>query len=293
MCFFTGKPHRIYTWIAIRQDATKLYFLKEKIVIKLELTVLLLLSFSTAAFSCLVATQERIIPLGTSGDCLVGIEIISRRYGEGEYGEKEVWDYEFTLKRFDGNYSEVVISEFKSEKGLETPEGETVFKDRLRQALQVCEELTEFELLRPKNIRFCDFQQSCSSVSLVDSGEHMEIQVTGENKRFSIRCLDSDYEGEIGKLYRDYFDYYHGDSDRLLGFDLKISSIRRYQNSSHMLLIFHLGTGQEFTGPGFEEFAKKKETEFDKELDTLEDATFMEPILHHGKGFDFFKLDER
>ena len=30
--------------------------------------------------------------------------------------------------------------------------------------------------------------------------------------------------------------------------------------------------------------------QFDKELKTIETAIFVEPILHHGKGFDYFQM---
>jgi len=67
---------------------------------KYQLVLLLMLGISTNAFSCLMASQERIIPLGTSENCLIGLEVIAYRYGEGEYGQNVVWDYEFTLKGF-------------------------------------------------------------------------------------------------------------------------------------------------------------------------------------------------
>ena len=57
--------------------------------------------------------------------------------------------------------------------------------------------------------------------------------------------------------------------------------------------VFHLGTGQEFEEAKTQKLPIKKEREFEKELRTIKDAIFIEPILHHGKGFDYFKINKK
>lgn len=258
---------------------------------KFKIVLLLVIGLSTNAFGCLMATQERIIPLGTSENCLIGIEIISNRYGEGKFGEKEVWNYHFTLKGFNSDYSEFLVNKLSSIKGIEPDKIEEILNNQMTKALQFCDNLDDFEILKPKEISFCDYQKDCSKLKLVESLEQLKFHIKSKNRSYPIQYLSSSYKGEIAKPYKEYFEFYF--ENAIIGTDLKISSIREYENSSHQLLIFHLGTGQEFEGATTGKLPEKQEKKFNRELQTLEDAIFKEPILHHGKGFDYFKLNKK
>ena len=106
-----------------------------------------------------------------------------------------------------------------------------------------------------------------------------------------IQYLNSEYKGQMAKPYKSYFDFYF--EDAIVGTDLKVSSIRKYENKTHKLLIFHLGTGQEFELASTGKIPIKKEFKFSEKLETIMDAVFIEPVLHHGKGFDYFKMNEK
>lgn len=257
----------------------------------IKLLPILILGISTNAFCCLMATQERIIPIGTSENCLIGIEIISNRYGEGEYGEKAVWDHKFTLKGFNEDYSAFLIKELHFEKGIENDKNEHLLKVQFNEALQICDNLDHFELLKPKEISFCDFQRKCSKLHLIETDDQLKFQINNKNEFYPIRYLNSEYNGEIAKPYKEYFEFYF--ENAITGTDLKISSVREYENSFYKLLVFHLGTGQEFKEVNTDKFPSKKEVKFDKELRTIKDAIFIEPILHHGKGFDYFIMNKK
>ena len=219
------------------------------------------------------------------------IEIISNRYGGGDYGETAVWNYKFTLKGFNEDYSEFLIEELSFEKVIKNNNLENILKNKINIALQICNDLTDFEVFEPKEITFCDFQKNCSVLKLIESAGQLKFRTINEKKNHQIHYLSENYTGEIAKQYKEYFKA-HFDSSDIIGTDLKISSIRQYENSSYKLLIFHLGTGQE---PEEVETGKlrKKEYKFDREFKTIEDVIFIEPILHHGAGFDYFKMDKK
>jgi hypothetical protein len=253
----------------------------------------LILSFgiSTKATACLAASQERIIPIGTSENCLIGIEIISNRYGEGEFGEKTFWNYKITLKGYNSDYSDYVIAELDSNAKIEDNKTEHFLVKQFEKALKICDSLNDFEILIPKEIKFCDFQKKCTEIELIYTEKELTFKTTNNNKKISIHFLSSEYKGKIANPYKDYFRNYFQVSD-IMGIDLKVSSIRSYENSKYKLLVFHLGTGQEFKDAITNKYPEKKEYEFDKELNNSIDAVFIEPILHHGKGFDYFVMNE-
>jgi len=199
-----------------------------------------MLGFSTNAYCCLDATQERIIPLGTSENCLIGIEIISNRYGVGESNSVPVWNHKIALKGFNKDYSDFLIRELNYKVSVPNEKSDSILTLEITKALQY---------------------------------------------------LNSEYKGQMAKPYKSYFDFYFDDT--IVGTDLKISSNRKYENKTHKLLIFHLGTGQEFELASTGKIPIKKEFKFSEKLETIMDAVFIEPVLHHGKGFDYFKLNEK
>jgi len=258
---------------------------------KFNIVFLLILGISTNAFCCLMASQERILPIGTSENCLIGIKIISNRYEEGKFGEKAVWNYKITLEGFNEDHTEFLIIDLADRKGIENDEIEKILKIQINKAILICDNLDDFEILKPKGISFCDYQNNCSILCLETSDDQLKFHINSENKSYSIQYLHSDYNGNIAKPYKDYFEFYF--EDAIIGKDLKISSIRTYENSTHKLLIFHLGTGQEFEEAATGKLPTKKEFKFNREITTIKDAVFTEPVLHHGKGFDYFKLNKK
>ena len=225
---------------------------------KFTIVLSLIFGISANAFCCLMATQERIIPIGTSENCLIAIEIIAHRYGEGTYQEKEVWDLNLRLKGFNENYSEFLIEELSLEKGIENSSIEKIIKQEMKKAIQICDRLTDFEIFEPKEISFCDYQKDCSILQLIESEEQLKFRLKNEQEEHPIYYLGKEYEGEIAKPYKKSFDFYFKSSDQIMGTDLKISSIRQYENSTHKLLIFYLGTGQELIEAETNKLPEKK-----------------------------------
>ena len=168
---------------------------------KINILLFFLLGISNMAYCCAMATQERIIPLGTSENCLVGIEIISNRYGLGEYGERAVWDLKFTLKGFNLDYSDFTIRHLDFKKECDQDSIELLLENRILKAIEICKALNDFEFLVPKEISFCDFQKKCSSIQLKKSNNQLRVEIDGD-KDFEVKFLDSKYEGEIAKPYK-------------------------------------------------------------------------------------------
>ena len=251
------------------------------------ISVLLLGSISKA-ICCLAATQERIFPVGTNEGCMVGIELISNRYGGDDF--QELWDFEISLKGYNEDYSDYVIVKFDAVKGLANEEVTDMIKQYMSQAIDYSQSLDNFDAFHPVTISFCDFQKECSSSSLTQIDDRLRLNYGGTSH--PIYFLDSTYKGEMAKPYLDYFEFYFDQASSVIGEDLKISSVRRLQNTTQSIVLFHLGTGQEFKEPNTDKYPIKKEYEFENTLKTLEDAVYLEPILHHGKGFDYFVLSD-
>jgi|GEM_PF-2745527 len=263
---------------------------------KIKILILLTFGFSSHAFACLAASQERIIPIGTSEGCLVGIEIISRRDSEGRYSEKAIWYFDFKLKGFNEDYSDFLIQELDTKQKVNNNEVEEYLKTKAREALSICQKMETFEILKANEISFCEYQKNCSKVSLIKAKDELRFRINKTQKDYPIKYLSKDYDGAIAKPYREYVSFYLEDSEdyeSALGQYLSISSIRTYENSSMELLVFHLGMGQEFEPLDSTMTNKKKETQYHKQLKNLEDAIFVEPILHHGKGFDYFQISKK
>ena len=240
-------------------------------------------------FACKAATQERIIPIGTSENCLIGLEIISGRYGKGEFGEKTFWSYTISLKGYNNDYTNYLIAELDYNNEIENEKILNYLNEQFEKALKICIKLDDFEILKAREIKLCEYQSKCSKIELVTTKKEIKIK-TKDDKLHNIHFLNSNYNGIIAKPYREYYENYY--KSEIIGFDLKISSIRIYENSIFNLLIFHLGTGQEFKSALTDEYPEKTEYKYQKELIDFKDAIFIEPVLHHGKGFDYFILNE-
>jgi len=168
-------------------------------ITKFNIILLLIIVFSTNAFCCLSASQERIIPLGTSENCLIGIEIISNRHGEGEFNSIPVWNHKIALKGFNKDYSDFLIKELSYKVSVPNEKSDSILRLEITKALQHCKILEGFEIFEPKEISFCDFQKDCSAISLVESNNRLEFRINSKNKSYPIQYLSSDYKGQMAK----------------------------------------------------------------------------------------------
>ncbi|MDF1698552.1 MAG: hypothetical protein P1U56_22055 [Saprospiraceae bacterium] len=237
-----------------------------------------------------MANQDRIIPIGTNESCMIGIEIISQRKGSGEFGKIPVWDYTFTLKGFNEDHSDYIIHKLNKVKDIQENDIEKTLQKEITKAIKICSTISGFEQLIPKQIQFCDFQKACSSIQLFEADGRLNFKEGSNDLVHSISYLDSSYTDEIASAYKEYFDFYFDSSRNVVGIDLKISSIRIYENSQGSILVFHLATGQEFLDPETGEYPEKSPYSYDFPLQNINDGIFQEPILHHGKGFDYYLL---
>ena len=258
---------------------------------KLRIIIFTLFIFpiSNESLACLVASQDRIIPIGTDNNGLVAIEVLCSRYGEGEFGENLLWAYKLTLNGYNEDYSDYVISKLDSNLRLKEDEIEDFLNEQLDHALTISKDLDGFLPFNPLEVMFCDFQTECTLLELVKQEKEIGFRLANENKLYPIKFFSTEYTGNIGKKYLDYHYAYSVEGDTV-GLDLRISSIRIYRNLNRELIMFHLSTGQEFKDAGTNLIPPRKEYSLEKKLVELKDATFKEPILHHGKGFDYYVL---
>jgi hypothetical protein len=69
---------------------------------------------------------------------------------------------------------------------------------------------------------------------------------------------------------------------------LYINSVRIYQIAGKRLTVVHLGTGQIHELPDGKTDPPGKEYTPEFSFQTIDDSIFIEPVLHHGHGFDFY-----
>ena len=137
--------------------------------------ILLVTSFKAEA--CLVASQERIFPIGTIQDDLIGLEIIGQRYGKGDFGSEVFWQYSTTVIRYNQNHDEKVVNTLKVKVEVAYLELDSFLKSQLDTAIYLCKRMDDFIFLHPSEMSFCDFQSNCSNVQLIKNDTILKFKV--------------------------------------------------------------------------------------------------------------------
>lgn len=240
---------------------------------------------------CLDASQDRIIPLGTLENCMIAIELNSTRSDKRDGSFEESWMYTLKLKIFNDDYSTISIKEFEKLLDISKDDKIPILQRHVSEALEICYKMKDFEIFQIKSIELCDFQKDCGSIKLRNEKKGLHLYDDTLRKSSFIHVLDTTSVSELGKFYRDYKAYLGGENT--VDDILSISSIRRYENSKYSLLAFQLGTGDIPSFINEDTVVEKTIKRIDVKNKTLDQCVFIEPILHHGKGFDYFVMEEK
>ncbi len=221
-----------------------------------------------------------------SEGCLVGLELRTYRYGKGEHGHEVHWTYNISLKGYNEDYTDYLITDLGELVDIPDQEIEKTLSVYIQKAMNLSLDLEGFECLQPVSKLFCDFQKQCPDLEIIKQKNQICLRTPSlKAKPIPIAFLQSNYTGDIASDYHAYFENYFNEHS-VRGFDLDISSIRWYESNSYRLLVFHLGAGHI---PGRAD-GKPREP-LVKHIGLSE--VFEEPMLHHGKGFDYFVLKEK
>jgi len=141
--------------------------------------------------------------------------------------------------------------------------------------------LPGFVPAKPLSIEFGDYGEKCGkSKIIVDT---LQDRITLRNKRrdYPVKILHD--STSIAANMVSFYKNTDGISISSNLYDnLGISSVRRFSIGTKKLTVFHLGNGSMLNE------RKKSRYKADFAFADIDKSTFIEPVLHHGNGFDFF-----
>ena len=275
----------------------------KKIFLRLSLLIFLCCVIKLDAVACAGAAQNRIFPLGS---CPLGIVVVEVHLGRGEVLiEKEdtveakgidfdvAWGGISYLKIYDKNYQTVyseVIDSIKDFLAFSTPEYNSVIGKTFDKGMELAQKITDFIPAKPLSIWFGNYKKKCKKAALLYNDKENKLFVKLSNKKeYEIPFLED--KTAISAHVFSYYGFFDEDDEETCPPEIKIpkgvlyiNSVRRFDLNGQKLTIVHLGTG-DFS------FHKSKEYAAKFPFNNINHSVFEEPVLHHGRGFDFFILE--
>lgn len=249
---------------------------------------------SEAKKMCLAASQNRIFPIGIINDTVVVFEThLWRSINTEKDKNKDDFDYSSHwrgityLKKY-SKTNKLIISKtidtltlFSEELYVETLSKS--FNKSIETAITEC----DLELFEPVSLSFCDYQNKCNSLSVkVDNiKKGLYILLKNKKNKFPVNILkdSSSVASNIVRSNTSFEGYFDEDSSFL-----DISSIRKFKAGKKSLIITHLGYGQRMaSADGTSSFPEGIEYKPKFQFNKLNKSIFIEPVMHHGNGFDF------
>lgn len=140
----------------------------------------------------------------------------------------------------------------------------------------------------PQSIYYCDYTCNCSKVQLTfDTIQNQVWLQYPQGKKQEVTVLHKN-AFILNQLFEDYFLF--NNSGQILTTSLmqslNVSSVRKFKAGTKELTIVHLGSGERM--PISEtEYEQGKEYPGSEPFNNLHNSVYHEPLLHHGRGFDF------
>lgn len=259
--------------------------------------------------ACLSAYQFKMFPVGTHQNHIVSLDFKIRRTEGGmgvrrlglELSEEErrgeFWFIYSYLAEYDSHQNLISLIPLDTTYAIGKDYSQALEKGFLQGQTQVAIRYPFLEYFEVEALSFCDFQQDCNWVSLEMDSITQVRYIRYQDQRYSTEIVkDSGYYGFNGSSYHPY------DAG-----ELYFNSVRKYSNSSVSLVVCHMATGHEIymgwitSDPmAFEKSQNQRDSTFYEPLSLSKEyppktpiaqwevATYAEPILHHGYGFDLF-----
>jgi hypothetical protein len=250
--------------------------------------MLLLVSITNFAFGCLSASQNRVFPIGTIGNKVIVAEFRLSRSDGVELSEPR-WRGVNYIKAYDANMMElssiIVDSLGFFNDSLYLKVVSTSFKIAVEKARQTFPELV---IANFNSLQHCDYQFSCFEYSLIFDSVSRKISIQIEDPKLYEISVLRDSTSIAESVYSQANEYRESDLFDYLNRNLYISSVRTYIIGSQKVFVFHLGNGHVFesvNGGFYPPGTKQSNSDFNPQ--NIENSVFINPVLHHGNGFDF------
>ncbi len=260
------------------------------------LTILIL--SSNSLYACLSASQNRIYPLGTTkqGLCVVETRLTRTEFrgpGVNEIKMIPSWVGVSYFKIYDAKYKEIRCDILDTIKLFKEQFYDSIIGISLNNGLLKAEKLPNFVKAKPISLLFCDFQEKCSKAEILYDTITNTISIKLPNKsthKLTVLFDSSSIASNIIEMYTDYEDADPISAKLLMG-ELSLSSVRQYSIGGKKLTVVHIGAGQGFEYLEGEEKPVSKEYQPKTAYNDIYKSVFIEPVIHHGHGFDFFILE--
>jgi len=225
------------------------------------------------------------MPLGSIDGDIIALEAVCQRYGKGEFGGEVYWAYEVSLKRFRADYSDTLMTPLSVRKAVKYDNVASYLDSLTSVAFRWCRDIVGFKPFTGYELGICDMVGGCTDVKLVSCDTSTCLAIGEGTSHIPIAFFQPTYSGNLAQSYLNFRAPYPLDTT---GIDLKALSIRKYSNSSIELLVVHLATGhvlQPAVGK-IEAAPGPQPPQYEKR--SMRNGAYAEPVLHHGKGFDFY-----
>ena len=258
------------------------------------LTLILLAAQTNGLFACLAASQCRLFPLGQCSKGLVVVEThLYRTESRGKTKEliemKPAWFGKSYFKIYDKNHKEVYSELIDTIKQFKQHQYDSILGKTFSKGLELAAKYSNLVYAKPVSIKFCDYQEKCSCAELLFDTIANKISILLPNKtKHEIKVLFD--TTSMASTLVSYYGGYEEMASLAKSFkgNFYINSVREFKIGAKRLTVVHLGSGDSFELTDGGTYPPGKEYNAKFSFTDLTKSTFVEPVLHHGKGFDFY-----
>ncbi|MBF0227871.1 MAG: hypothetical protein HQK76_20685 [Desulfobacterales bacterium] len=220
------------------------------------------------------AEQNRLFPIGKASQGFIFLEVHLSRLGKSETNPE--WKGKTYLVVYNSRHKKL-LENFIADVTFFQTSYKSQLDKLFRKAMKFAKKLSEFTPAVPTQMIFCDYGRECSMATIYSKKSNLFVRLKNNEKEYSV--FDFLDESELQAGFKEYN-------------TLFISSVRRLRVGNNFMTILHLGTGHSLnvdieTGEPY----PPEEYKPDFSFDSLKKSTFIEPVLHHGKGFDYFIIE--
>ena len=275
--------------------------MNKKLCLRLLLLIFLCCIITLDTDACSGAAQNRIFPLGS---CPQGIVVVEVHLGRWDVMADDItmteakqidfdiaWGGISYLKIYDKNYQTVsyeVIDSLEAFSANSTKYNNAIGKT-FDKGMKLAQNMPNFIPAKPISIWFCDYKKKSKKASLLYDVESNKLFLKLPNKnKYEVPFLED--KTAISALVFHYYGFFNDDEAddpeiKIPKGIFYINSVRRFDLNGQKLTIVHIGTGDMIFKLKSKEYAPKFP------FKDINHSVFEEPVLHHGRGFDFFILE--
>lgn len=254
------------------------------------LIIIASLLITSESIACLFASQNRLFPLGKSdeGLCVVETHLTRSLFDEKENVTIEIkpaWSGLSYFNIYDKDYNLVFSEILDTIQIFEEKHFDSIIWRTFDKGMIMARNLENFVEAQPISISFCNYQQDCETTKLYSDTINNEIGIQiSEQIKHPIPFLNDSLS-----ILTNLINHFKGNYDsslsvKILRNNLRINSIRYFEIGDETLIIHHFGVGSQL----YSDIAHDEENSISNTFKNINSSVFIEPVLHHGHGFDFY-----